>query len=191
MSSKKIFILLGHPDKTGITGALVDAYEAGALHAGHEVRRLNIGEIHFDPILHHGYKTIQELEPDLKTFQENVKWCTHFVIVYPNWWDGMPALMKGLFDRAWLPGFSFKMHGMYWDKLLHGRSARLIICANTPRVLSWLLFGDYMHELSHAILKFSGFYPVKLSVFAPSEKSSDAQREHWKREVNLLGQRAN
>ncbi len=92
MTHKKVFILLGHPDTDTLSGSFASAYEEGALQGGHEVRRMNLGDMQFDPILHKGYKVIQPLEPDLKTFIENVKWCDHLVIVYPNWWSTMPAL---------------------------------------------------------------------------------------------------
>ena len=103
----KIFILLGHTDPATLSGAFADSYEKAAREAGHDIRRQNIGEMRFDPILHAGYKAIQELEPDLKAFQDNVRWAEHLVIVYPTWWSSMPALLKGLFDRAWLPHFAF------------------------------------------------------------------------------------
>ncbi len=108
MEKKKIFILLGHPDRSGMCGSLADAYEQAAREAGHEVQRLNIGEMQFDPILHMGYRAIQALEPDLNKFQDFLKWSDHFVIVHPVWWLGMPALLKGLFDRAWIPGSEFR-----------------------------------------------------------------------------------
>ncbi len=192
MQQSRIFILLGHTLKEGTTGSLADAYESGALEAGHEVRRMNIGEMQFDPILHHGYRTIQELEPDLKTFQENIRWCTHFVLLYPDWWSTTPAIVKGLFDRAWLPAFAFRFNknGMGWQKLLKGRSARIIIPANTPGWLSFCMFGESTNTVARAMLGFSGFSPVRIKVFSPSEKASDAVKESWKKKVTGWGRRA-
>src|SRR3989344_2736177 len=107
MKSRRIFILLGHPDEDSFNCTLANEYQRGAEVVGHEVRRVNISDMEFDPVLHHGYRLIQELEPDLKAFQENMRWCEHFVVFYPSWWSTMPALLKGLFDRTWIPGFAF------------------------------------------------------------------------------------
>ncbi len=180
---------MGHPNTQTLTGRLADAYELGALQAGHEVRRQNIGEMQFDPILHNGYKTIQELEPDLKTFQQNVRWADHVLILYPNWWATMPALLKGLIDRAWLPGFAFRFHKKdpWWDKLLKGKSARIIILANTYPWVTRFFFGDFTNELARATLEFSGIYPVRIKVFAPSEKASAAKHTEWIRIMQKLG----
>src|SRR5262245_43417292 len=108
MTTRKIFLLLGHPDKNGFCGQIADAYEVGAKEGGHTVVRMTIGDMQFDPILNKGYREIQQLEPDLQAFQKNVQEADHCVIVYPVWWVGMPALLKGLFDRAWLPGSAFR-----------------------------------------------------------------------------------
>lgn len=187
---KKIFILLGHPDHETLCGKLADAYEVGALEAGHEVRRMNIGAMQFDPILHKGYKAIQELEPDLMTFQENVRWCDHFVVLYPNWWCTMPALLKGVFDRAWLPGFAFRFKkdgSGNWDKLLKGKTARIFITAATPGWKTLMQFGDFTNELSRGTLEFSGIKPIKVKVYAPAERSSDTDRLRWIQEVKKIG----
>ncbi len=189
---KKIFILLGHPDSDSRTGRIADAYELGALEAGHEVRRQNLGEMHFDPILHKGYKVIQELEPDLKAFQENVKWADHLVFLYPNWWSTMPALFKGLIDRAWLPGFAFRFHKTdpLWDSLLKGKSARIMILANTHPWAAWFMFGEFTNELARATLAFSGINPIRIKVFTPSEKASEEKWKHWLQTVREMGKAA-
>ena len=48
MMSRKILVLLGHPDKSGFCGEMADTYEAAARAAGHEVDRLDLGEMRFD-----------------------------------------------------------------------------------------------------------------------------------------------
>lgn len=193
MTAKKIFILLGHPDSDTLSGKMANAYEEGALSAGHEVRRMNAGEMQFDPILHKGYKVIQLLEPDLLTFQANVRWCDHFVIVYPNWWSAMPALLKGLFDRAWLPGFAYNFYKdgqLGWIKILKGKSGRLILLANTHPFMTWLFFGEFSNELARATLSFAGITPVRIKVFSPSEKASPTRVAWWLRKVKELGMQA-
>lgn len=69
METKKIVIICGHPDADSFTGTMLDHYQAGAEDAGHEVHRYNLGELNFDPILHKGYREIQQLEPDLLMLQ--------------------------------------------------------------------------------------------------------------------------
>ncbi len=191
MKKKKIFILLGHPNNDTLSGALADAYARGAKAAGHEVRRQSLADMQFDPILHKGYKVIQELEPDLKTFQDNVHWCNHFVIIYPNWWCSMPALLKGLFDRAWLPGFAFHFHknGMGWDQLLKGRTARVIIPAAVNGWITEFIFGDFTNEISRAILGFAGIR-AKVTVLFPTEKASEKKRLEWLSQATTMGEHA-
>ncbi len=183
---------MGNPDSDSRTGHLADAYELGALQAGHEVKRQNIGEMHFDPILHKGYKVIQELEPDLKKFQEDIRWADHLVFLYPNWWSTMPALLKGLIDRAWLPGFAFRFHktDAWWDSLLKGKSGRIIILANTHPWVNWFFFGEFTNELARATLAFSGVRPISVKVFTPSEKVSPAKWKQWVDTVQQMGKSA-
>jgi len=189
---KKVFIILGHPDTDTLSGALADEYEKGAKESGCVVRRTNLGDIQFDPILHYGYKVIQKLEPDLLAIQENIKWADHIVIVYPNWWFTMPALLKGMFDRMFLPHFSFridkkthKAHG-----LLMGKTARVIIVSGTYSPLQIRFkFGEYTNEVRRGVLGFSGIKPVLVTSFGPSDLLGGKAKEAWKRKVYQLGKR--
>lgn len=188
-ASRKIFILVGHSHLGGFTAELTDAYESSARAAGHEVRRVNIGELRFDPILHKGYNEIQPLEPDLLAVQESIRWADHVVILYPNWWTSMPALLKGMFDRMWLPGFAF-----HFDKethnvveLLKGKTARVIVIdgAHSP-FMERLKYGDYTNEISRGILGFSGM-KVHVTTMGPCEHPDPAQHDAWVSQVRELG----
>lgn len=189
--TKKIYLLVGHPDAETMSGALASAYEEGARAAGHEVRRSNIGDLKFDPILHKGYKVIQPLEPDLLKAQEDIKWADHIVVIYPNWWGTMPALLKGFFDRAFIPGFSFKFHKVDfgWDGLLRGKSGRVIITMDTHPFHTWLLFGDFTNELRRAILMFCGVRPVWLTTIGPLPRMSDAKKKSIIEKIRNFGRK--
>lgn len=190
---KKIAILIGHPNSAStITSEMALLYESNAQHAGHEVRHMHVAEMKFDPILHEGYRTIQELEPDLKKLQEMIKWADHFVLLYPNWWGGMPALLKGVFDRIWLPSFAFRMRktkqgapALGWYKQLKGKTARVVIFSGTHPVLGRLCFGDYTKEIRWGILWFAGF-KVRTTLLGPSETAPEWKRNEWRRTIARL-----
>jgi len=190
--AKKIYILLGHPDRETLSGHFADIYERKARAAGHEVRRANIGDLSFDPILHKGYKVIQELEPDLLKVQEDMRWADHFVLVYPVWWSATPALLKGMFDRLWLPGFAFRFHKKTtwhsipgWDRLLKGKTARVIALSKLNHWTIRLFFGDFTNEIARATLGFAG-YKVRMTEIGNAESLSEVKRLSWERVVSSL-----
>ena len=196
MEKKKIFVLVGHPDTDTFVGSFADSYVEGTKEGGHEVRRTNIGEIQFDPILHKGYKEIQTLEPDLVKVQEDFKWADHIVILYPNWWCSMPALLKGMFDRMWLPGFAFNFKkdkdGNRTSKLIKlfkGKTARVVVTTGTHPIIIRFHFGDFTNEIIRGILGFSGIAPVGLSTLGPCEKASEAQKDKWRTNMRTLGKK--
>ena len=196
MRPKKILLLLGHPDKVGFCGAMADVYEAGAREAGHSIDRLNIGEMQFDPILHQGYRARQELEPDLVRFQQLITECDHFVVIHPVWWVGMPAILKGLFDRAWLPGTEFRYIKLkngrrtpFWHRMMRGKSARTIIASGTQPLLVRLLPGNVNAQLKWGILWFAGF-SVSATWFGPSENIPEPRKARWLQKVRRLGENA-
>jgi len=192
MKLKKIVIICGNPDHETFTGMILDRYQAAAEDAGHEVRRFNLGQMNFDPILHKGYKEIQPLEPDLLTLQQAILECDHIVIAYPNWWTTMPALLKGLFDRFWLPGFAFNFNKQTRKVEAHlkGRTARVFVLSGSHSPFkTWWTYGDYTNEIQHGILGFAGI-KTEVTTYGPCEHCADKVRDKWVKEVEVLGRHA-
>lgn len=174
-----IYILLAHPDKDSFNGRIADAYEKAMLAAGHEVRRQNIGEMQFDPILWKGYGKIQELEPELRLAQEHILWCHKWVIIYPVWWGSVPALFKGFLDRALLPGFAFKYHEKdpFWDGYLGKRSAHVITTSDAPSIWLWWQYSNSdIKAIRKATLEFCGIKPVKVTRIGRMKYLDEQQR---------------
>lgn len=153
---------------------------------------LRLADLEFDPILRLGHKEIQELEPDLLRAQKLISWAEHLVIVYPVWWGTMPALLKGFFDRVFLPGFAFKYRedSPLWDKLLKGRSARVIVSSDAPVWYNFLINGNPSQKaLKRTILEFCGFKPVGVTSIG-SVKSLDGEKiAGWLEKAEKLGRK--
>lgn len=189
---KKILLIDGHPAGGGVCDTLATAYEEGARAAGHELRRIRLRDLHFDPILHLGYGGEQALETDLAGAREAIAWAEHLVIVYPTWWGGMPALLKGFVERVFLPGFAFRYRkdSPLWDRLLKGRSARLIVTMDAPVLYDRLVNGrPGIRQLRKTILAFCGIAPIAVTAFGRARAADEATRTGWAKRVRRLAAR--
>jgi putative NADPH-quinone reductase len=187
---KKTLIINGHPDKESYCYALAESYRKGAKQSGTEVKVINLIDLKFNPILISGYRKITALEPDLIQAQKDIIEAKHLVFVYPNWWSTYPALLKGFIDRVFLPNFAFKYKekGPFWDKLLTGKTAQLIITTDTPNWYYWLINkSPGHHSMKIGILEFSGIKPVHIKTFGPIKSSDDNKRKRWLKEAEELG----
>lgn len=190
---KKVFILVANPDKDSLSTALAEAYADGARKAGHEVRLTQISDMQFDPILHKGYKVIQPYEPDIVKFQDDVRWSETFVTFFPIWWSDVPASLKGLVDRAWMPGFGFRFKkGLIpgWQRLLKGRRARVVVTSDTHPFLLWILFGGNINSYVRGVLRFSGFAPMRKTWISGMRNLAPERAERLKAKMARIGARA-
>ena len=190
--NKKIPIIQGNPDKTSFCDALAQRYKEGALQANADVKEICVRNIEFEPFLKLGYKKEVELEPGLVDSQHLIKWADHLVFVYPTWWGTMPTLLKGFIDRVFLPEFAFRYRkdSVWWDKLLKGKSARLIVTMDTPPLYFRWVYGRPGHNaMKKTILGFCGVRPVKITSIGPIKHSKRKKREIWLNDVEKLGEK--
>jgi putative NADPH-quinone reductase len=173
---KNILIVNAHPSPDSYCAALAKRYEPGAKTTVAEVTVLNLRELHFDATLAESFRTRTELEPDLVVAQDLITKANHIVFVYPNWWGTYPALLKAFFDRVFLAGFAFKYQKgkPFPEKLLTGKTARLIVTMDTPAWYYKLFAKQPGHVgVKKSVLNFCGIAPVK--------------RNAWLAEVERLG----
>jgi len=186
---KKILVILGQPQRRSYGGALAQAYAEGARAAGAEVKEIYLGELQFNACANAGPPPAA-LEPDLARAQEAIRWAEHLVFVYPIWWGTIPALLKGFIERVFTEGFAVKFRddSPWWDRLLKGRSARLIVTMNTPPLFYRWVFGRPGHNtMKKTILEFCGVKPVRITEIGPVRNSTDAKRRQWLGQVREIG----
>ena len=192
--ASKIFLWVGHPRATSLCSSLADAYQRGAEAQGAEGGRMDLHGMEFDPDLTGGYGAQKKLlEPDLFDWQQNIKWAEHLCWVYPYWWGGMPAKMKGVIDRAYLPGFAFKYHdkGPWWDRYLTDKTADVILTAETPGWWDWIMYGKPgRRQVTNLVLKFAGVKVTSVSQFAPVKGAKPETFDRWMKRAHFYGAEA-
>ncbi|RAR42573.1 NAD(P)H-dependent oxidoreductase [Paenibacillus sp. MDMC362] len=189
---KKVLIIQGNPIANSYGSRLAEVYARGAAESGAEVRELVLAELEFDLNLSGGYKDKQPLEPDLQKAQELISWADHLVFVYPNWWGGMPALLKGFIDRVFLPGFAFKYrkNSPLPEQLLKGKTARLIVTMDSPYVYYRFYLGQPGHQMmKHSILKFCGVGSVRATNITQLRKMPEVARKQWLERIHRMGRK--
>ncbi|MEL6656844.1 MAG: NAD(P)H-dependent oxidoreductase [Bacteroidota bacterium] len=189
--TQKVLLINGHPDKESFNYGLAKAYTAGLIQTEATLEQINIADLNFNPNLAYGYRKVSELEPDLIMAIEKIKAADHLVWIFPMWWYGLPALMKGFIDRTFLPGVFFKYQKgkLFPKQLLKGKTARLIITADTVRWYDYLFMGSpLINQFKKGTLEFCGVKPVKVTYIAPIKDSTLDFRQAWLSKVQRLGQ---
>ena len=186
----KVFVWVGHPREHSLSHGMAAAYTRGAESQGAEVRRMNLHDMQFDPDLTYGYQQRKDHEPCLTEWRENLLWCNHTCWAYPQWWGGMPAKMKGVLDRSFLPGFAMNYHedDPWWDKLLKGRSGDIIMTSDAPAWFDQILYDrPAVKQAKRLVMEFSGIKPVRVLQVGTVKTASDAKIKTWIDKAYRLG----
>jgi putative NADPH-quinone reductase len=109
----RVLIVHAHPDPDSYNAALMRATVEALDEAGHETRLIDLYAEGFDPVLsREGWRAYTDGDRNaagIEAHVEALRWAEGLVFVYPTWWYGLPAMLKGWLDRVWLPGVAFSM----------------------------------------------------------------------------------
>lgn len=191
--AKKIFVLNGHPREASLSATFAQTYADAAQGEGHEVRVMHVGDLEFDPDFGQAlYQDPKPLEPDLEEVLQSIEWADHVVLTSPMWWGGLPAKLKGLIDRSFLPGRTFDTKsGKFPKPMLKGRTARVILTSDTPGWYFRLIYRSALHsQLKRQILGFIGLSPTRFTHFAQSSDPKPGAVARWIDSVKSLGAQA-
>lgn len=112
-----VLVLFCHPTHQSFTGASLQRTLAGLATGGHDVRVVDLYAEDFRPELSrneraaHGidHRAQPDLRADLAEHIVHLQWAEALVLVYPTWWAGQPAMLKGWFDRVLVNGVAWHL----------------------------------------------------------------------------------
>lgn len=109
----RALVVYCHPRSGSFNAAVRDVVLARLQQAGAEIRLRDLYAEGFSPVLepqeHEGYLNFPANRAPVEDHCRDVEWCDTLIFVYPTWWYGLPAMMKGWLDRVLLPDLAFKM----------------------------------------------------------------------------------
>lgn len=110
----RVLVIFAHPVETSYQTALHQVTVESLKNAGHEVDDCDLYAEGFDPVLCRDerlayHDPVQNRIP-VASYVDRVLAADALILVYPVWNFGFPAIMKGFFDRVFLPGVSFTIN---------------------------------------------------------------------------------
>ncbi|MGG5811773.1 NAD(P)H-dependent oxidoreductase [Falsiroseomonas sp. CW058] len=134
----RVLYLYAHPLAGSLHFAIREAAREGLAEAGHEVDLCDLYAEGFDPVLsaeeRRGYHAIPANRAPVEGYVRRVERAEALVLSFPTWSFGLPAILKGFFDRVFLPGVSFTLvDGVARPNLTHIRKIAGISTYGRPR----------------------------------------------------------
>lgn len=112
----RVHVVHAHPVETSYNRALFNTVCETLAAKGDEVDALNLYDEQFQAAMSRQerleYHDVPgNLTPTIKPYVDRLRACDKIVFVHPVWNYGYPAILKGYFDRIFLPGVSFVLEG--------------------------------------------------------------------------------
>ncbi|CAN7380833.1 NAD(P)H-dependent oxidoreductase [Rhizobium rhizogenes] len=181
----RVLVLHSHPVEESY-GAVLHRQTIESLKAaGHEVDDCNLYAEGFDPVLSRHDRMIYHDYPEntetVKPYVERLEHAEALVIVTPVWNFGFPAILKGYFDRVWLPGVSFELvNGKVASKLRHIRKLGAVMTYGADPFRAFVA-GNPPKKIVKRVLRaqIKPFAPVIFLAHYDMNRSTDETRKRF------------
>jgi putative NADPH-quinone reductase len=180
----KTILINAHPKKEhNLSTLFCDTY---AQTSTDEIRKITLNEIDFELNILNGSDRLP-LEDELKNIQNLIKESDKIVLFFPLYNGGMPALLKGFFDRIIEPGFGFRYtKSGIPEKLLKGKKAEVFITMGSPSwYYKWFQHAPVENLLKHNILGLCGI-KSKFFYFDKIRKLDESRLNNIKEKVRKI-----
>lgn len=153
----RVLVLFSHPVESSFNAALHEEVVKSLKDAGHEVDDLDLYAEGFDPRLTReermGYHDLDTNQNPVAGYVDRVLKADALVICTPVWNFGHPAILKGFFDRVFLPGVSFKMRDGKVRPSLHNIKKLAVVTTYGGTRWRARLVGDPPRKIATRVLR--------------------------------------
>ena len=174
----RVLVVYCHPVETSFHAALHRAVVENLKAAGHEVDDCDLYAEGFDPVLSRaerlGYHEVPANQEPLREHVRRLQQAEALVLCFPTWCFGLPAMLKGYFDRLFMPGVAFDLSdpANVRPMLTNIRRVSAVVTYGRPRWVAWYM-GDpprkivtrYLPRLTggRAVVDYHAYYHMNIA----------------------------
>lgn len=179
----KHLIVCCHPNPRSLSVAYRDEVERLTLDMGNNIVVRDLYEIGFQPVLTgEDFIALQQgkVLEDVKVEQDYIRWADLVTFIYPIWWTGLPASLKGYIDRVFSHGFAYAMSKEgELTKLLAGKKVVILNNIGNPyeHYEEIGMIKSMKQTSDEGIFEFCGFEVIDHCFFGHISGSSKEERE--------------
>ncbi len=180
----RAMVLFAHPCVESFSAALHGTVVETLRGRGWEVDDCDLYAEGFSPVLtaeeRRGYHEVGANVAPVASYVERVRAAEALVLVFPVWNFGFPAMLKGFFDRVFLPGVSFRLEeGKVLPNLTHVRKLAAVTTYGGTRMRAFLAGDPPRHVVRRAIWHVCRPDTMRYLALYDMNRATDADRARF------------
>jgi len=190
-----ILIIFAHPNEESFCSAIKKKLVEGLEENKNDVRIHDLYYSNFNPSLSKieligDPKTLADYKTILN-YQQDINWANVIIIIHPAWWYGVPAILKGYFDRVLAEGFAFTYEDDTPDPKLLNKKGILIQTFDATEEMEKELFSEVTSKSVFYTWKYCGIVDWQHKAMFRVNYVSQEQRIKWLEEIYVIGKSIN
>lgn len=155
----KYLIVYAHPGHDGHNGYLLKVLQDRLKAKNLDFEVLDLYQLKWDPVLKNnelytaGRKDVAE---ETKAIQQKIKTADRLIFIYPTWWQNMPAILKGFFDRVFIKNFAYVYKSGIPIGLLRNKRAAVFTTTSGRAFFFYLIGQPSLRLVTRYTLLFCG-----------------------------------
>ena len=190
----RTLVVFNHPYDGSYCNAILQAVQKGLSDSNQPYDIIHLDHDGFDPVMSgsdllafakartQGVAALENLHPQVLDYARRLQDAEHLVLIFPIWWELMPARMKGFIDKLIFPGIAYEYtaNGMMRSTLKNLKRVTVISTMNTPGIIYKTIFGNAIRgSLMMGTFRKLGIKNAKWINLSRVKGVSREKREKW------------
>ncbi|MBF0216846.1 MAG: NAD(P)H-dependent oxidoreductase [Candidatus Omnitrophica bacterium] len=190
----KHLIVYCHPNPASFNHAILEKVKETFENGKNEVRIRDLYQLDLDPVLKGKDLMLMKegkVEKDVEEEQKNIVWADTITFIYPIWWTGLPARLKGYIERVFTPGFAYAYTEKGPEGLLKSKKVLILNTTGSPRERyeAMGMFKSFYNTMDTGIFEFCGMKVIGHEFFSAVPFVSQDHRADMLDEVEQIAER--